>query len=69
MFICEYENDPIRRAKVNSAGERKGNQRAKFWKRWEMMRREQSGGIGHSDRKDTIKYNRKIEEEEEGRER
>lgn len=68
MFTCEYENDPIRRAKVNSAGERKGNQRAKFWKRCEIIRREQSGGIGHSDRRDTIKYNRKMEEEE-GRER
>lgn len=25
MFICEYENEPLGREKVNSAGERKGN--------------------------------------------
>lgn len=30
MFTCEYENDPVGRAKVNSAGEMKGNQRAKL---------------------------------------
>lgn len=39
-----------------------GNQRAKFWKRWETMRREQSGGISHSDKKDTIRYNRRKED-------
>lgn len=58
MFTSEYENDPVGREKVNNA-ERKGNQRANFWKRWEMMRREQRGGIGPSDRKDTIKHNRR----------